>query len=350
MYRNWLLLLVVALGLALSSPAVFTSQQTLANQDAAGDALPEGKDAADVVQQIQQQLFMKGLEGIDTFNKQKAAFYRKYADDPARWQLKLVEVQVAMVSGKANEATALLKEIEAAKDAPEMVKGNASAFHLQGQARDVMAGKIKLDDFGAQIESHLKKYPRVPANRQLAYILVEASAADPAQAEQRLTALANNSYLAIADLAEKKLKVVKIRKELASKPLELSFTAVDGREVDFAKLRGKVVLIDFWATWCGPCMAEVPNVVQIYKKLHDKGFEIVGVSLDSDKEKLIQVAKENEMSWPHQFDGKGWENELAQKYGVQSIPEMWLVNKKGIMRVFNRSQNLGEEVEKLLAE
>src|SRR6204780_1062417 len=72
-----------------------------------------------------------------------------------------------------------------------------------------------------------------------------------------------------------------------SKPLDLKYTAVDGTKVDLATMRGKVVLVDFWATWCPPCRGEVPNVVAAYKKYHDKGFNIVGISLDQDKSALL---------------------------------------------------------------
>src|SRR5471030_1254825 len=72
---------------------------------------------------------------------------------------------------------------------------------------------------------------------------------------------------------------------ILDKPLDLKFTAVDGKKVDLADMRGKVVLIDFWATWCPPCRAEVPDVVATYKKYHDQGFEVVGISLDQDKDR-----------------------------------------------------------------
>ncbi|WP_425615908.1 TlpA family protein disulfide reductase [Anatilimnocola sp. NA78] len=355
MLRAYSIALLALAGLSFTLPPLAAAQDAAPAAQGLSSELPEGKDAAEVFAAIQKQLFAnarKGPEAFEAFGKQRDAFYKKFVDDPVRWELKMLDFQVLGATGKTDEAMALIAEVEAAKDAPEKIKATASAMQVQRRGMDAMSGKLKLEEFTALAEAHLKKYPTAQANRQVAYMLVEATAAaEPtAAAEERLVALSHNSYTAIADLAEKKLKVVRIRKELASKPLELSFTAVDGREVDFAKLRGKVVLIDFWATWCGPCMAEVPNVVQTYKKLNDKGFEIVGISLDSDKEKLIQVAKENEMSWPHQFDGKGWENELAQKYGVQSIPEMWLVNKKGIMKVFNRSNDLAGEIEKLLAE
>src|SRR2546428_2627205 len=102
----------------------------------------------------------------------------------------------------------------------------------------------------------------------------------------------------------------------AEKP-EIKFTAVDGREVDLAKLKGKVVLIDFWATWCGPCVGEVPHVLDAYKKFHDKGFEIIGISLDRDKNALTSFIKQKGMTWPQSFESS---NALADKFGINAIP------------------------------
>ena len=111
--------------------------------------------------------------------------------------------------------------------------------------------------------------------------------------------------------------------------MDLKFTALDGKEVDLAKLKGKVVLVDFWATWCGPCMMELPNVKKAYAQYHDKGFEILGVSLDSDKEKLEATLKAKEMTWAQCFDGKGWKNDVAKKFGIRSIPATFLIGKDG---------------------
>lgn len=132
------------------------------------------------------------------------------------------------------------------------------------------------------------------------------------------------------------------------KPLDMKFTAINGKQIDLAKMKGKVVLIDFWATWCGPCIAELPNVKKTYNKLNQKGFEIIGISLDSNENSLKRFLKKENMPWPQFFDGKGWNNELAKKYGIRSIPAMWLVDQEGNLIDTNARSNLEDKVEKLL--
>lgn len=138
--------------------------------------------------------------------------------------------------------------------------------------------------------------------------------------------------------------------EHVGKPVTIKFTAVDGRAVDLAKLKGKVVLVDFWATWCGPCVAEIPHVVEAYNKYHDQGFEIVGLSFDreGDKDKLIKFTKDKEMPWPQYFDGKFWENDFGQQFNIRSIPAMWLIGKDGNLADVNARQDLAGKVAKLL--
>ena len=138
--------------------------------------------------------------------------------------------------------------------------------------------------------------------------------------------------------------------DLLGKPLELKFTSVDGREADLQKMHGKVVLIDFWASWCGPCMMEMPKVKAAYDKLQPQGFEILGINLDEDKERMQRVLTASNMTWPQSFDGKKWEGAFIKRFGIGSIPTVWLVDKRGILRDLNARGNLVERVEKLLQE
>lgn len=142
--------------------------------------------------------------------------------------------------------------------------------------------------------------------------------------------------------------------ESLGKPFAISGrTSTDGK-FDTASLKGKVVLIDFWATWCGPCRAELPHVKETYAKYHDKGFEIVGVSCDVSDEGLNDFAKDNDMPWVQlretsQSGSENW-HPIAKEYGVLGIPTMFLVDKKGVLRFVDAREGTDEKVAKLLAE
>jgi len=136
--------------------------------------------------------------------------------------------------------------------------------------------------------------------------------------------------------------------DLVGKPLELAGNLADGNPFVWEKYRGKVVIVDFWATWCGPCRKEMPNVKALREKLKDKGFEIVGVSVDKDEEALATYLEENEIPW-ETLAGEA-AGELATKYGVRGIPTMMLIDQKGnVVAVAHHVAALAPEAEKLLA-
>ncbi|MCK4763032.1 MAG: TlpA family protein disulfide reductase [Candidatus Aminicenantes bacterium] len=132
---------------------------------------------------------------------------------------------------------------------------------------------------------------------------------------------------------------------------DFTIKLLDGKIFQMSQQKGKVILIDFWATWCPPCRAELPLLQEYYKKLHKKGFDIIGISLDSKEEKLKEFLKEKKLPWRIAFSGLGWEDKTSGLYGVISIPSYWLIDKKGNLRYFGlREEALKKSVEKLLKE
>ena len=133
-------------------------------------------------------------------------------------------------------------------------------------------------------------------------------------------------------------------------PLDLSFTALDGRKVSLADLKGKVVLIDFWSTTCLPCLREMPELKKLYGKYKSQGLEIVGINLDSNQKVLQRFIQKEEISWPQYFDPAGPTNRLAQEFGIRAIPVVWLVDRHGLLRYLNTSADREGQIEALLSE
>jgi thiol-disulfide isomerase/thioredoxin len=133
------------------------------------------------------------------------------------------------------------------------------------------------------------------------------------------------------------------------KPVEFQFTALDGRPIDSKQLRGKVVLLDFWATWCGPCMAELPKLKAVHERLHAQGFEIVGVSGDTDRAALQSVIQRHQLPWPQLFEERSMPS-LAAKFGIRHYPSMWLIDRQGVVRFISAGANLEEKAKQLLRE
>ena len=120
---------------------------------------------------------------------------------------------------------------------------------------------------------------------------------------------------------------------------------LDGTPISLADYRGKVVLLDFWAVWCGPCLGEIPRIKAVYEKYHDKGFDVISVSLDEDAAVLRAFIKEKEIPWRQIFDGQKWAGHLVQQYGVRGIPAPFLIDRGGkVISVEARGSLLDELV------
>lgn len=168
-------------------------------------------------------------------------------------------------------------------------------------------------------------------------------------------ALAAETYGGVAKLIAKsedenlanlavKLKGSARRLTLPGKQMELTGTLLDGTKFDWSKYRGKVVLVDFWATWCPPCLVEMPNVKRNYELYHDRGFEVVGISLDRDRGALDKYVEKEQLPWSILYEeGAEWNHPMASHYGVMAIPSVILVDREGkVVSLRARGKRLNE--------
>jgi len=139
------------------------------------------------------------------------------------------------------------------------------------------------------------------------------------------------------------------RRQVGIKAADFTQNDLNGKPFTLSSLRGKYVLVDFWASWCAPCRAENPNLIKAYAQLKDKNFEVVGVSLDDSKGPWEYAVKKDSLPWIHVCDLKGWKNGVAQMYGITSVPQNLLIDPQGIIIAKNlRGEDLTEKLSALI--
>ncbi|PHN01335.1 hypothetical protein CRP01_37745 [Flavilitoribacter nigricans DSM 23189 = NBRC 102662] len=222
---------------------------------------------------------------------------------------------------------------------------------FKGYATTLSSVGMEDDAHQLYIEKALNRIPEASATQKMAYAGVLAA----------LKQKTHGNYVYFSDkfietFQESDPEVTaQMKKELEdARSLMVGGTAPDftqetpeGEMLTLSDLRGKVVLIDFWASWCGPCRKENPNVVRVYNQYKDKGFEILSVSLDNKKDRWLQAIEKDQLEWHHVSDLKGWSNEVAQTYDVHSIPQTILLDPEG--KILARNLR-GRSLEAKLAE
>jgi thiol-disulfide isomerase/thioredoxin len=318
---------------------------------------------------------------LTRFAEQGLAFAKNHPDDPRRWEA-IVQmgytapiywkgfkpefdadpgyqnVELDEAAAKAFRAQHVARMVEVCEGEDPSDRQRFGAYQwLTLQARSGVGesgGKPDLSVLAPLTDRLLAKFPDEKGATIAGIYLDFLEPIDPGAA----TAFSNKiktTPVGAAIVAKKEKEAAEKQRVADLRETEIGrikFTAVDGREVDIAKLRGKVVLIDFWATWCGPCIGEIPNVVANYTKYHDQGFEVIGITLESDvddKKKMADFTTKHGMVWPQYFDGKGWQNDLGRKFGINAIPAMFLLDKEGkIASDEARGEKLETEIKRLL--
>ena len=284
----------------------------------------------------------------DDVSRAAEKFLNAYPSDARRWEVialavnspRLADMSDGPVDPVWNKRRDELRdELLAGKDVPDKLwisVAERAADDLDGFRGEPVRDLAKAGRIVEQMALRVPGSDRRKFVEQTYFdaLLKTDSAAAEKLLRQRVSAAETNAP--VKEMAAGTLRIL----EMTRQPLEMKFTAADGREVDLAKLRGKVVLIDFWATWCVPCMKEMPNVRAAYKKYHDRGFEIVGISFDKAPgakrqamEKtaadLNEFAQKNDMPWPHHYDGQFWSNEFGRRFAIHEIPAAFLLDQTG---------------------
>jgi thiol-disulfide isomerase/thioredoxin len=360
-----MLLACVAIGRAASEPTEAEAWAKIGAIKATKLQPPsrgaDGKIPREQLVAYRQKLMGQMLQLMESSN----AFAKRFSKSPhAAAALELAAMTSSQLAGAAgaqfDSARAIVSELAKRDDLPStaaLYVSNGRLRVLQQSTDKSLSKADNLKEQRAVAEAFHKKYP-TNANAGILFYRVGnyAQNVDADMATEMFKMAKAIGPVELQRMAEARLSRIKTTEttpatettEATSTTPDIKFTAIDGREVDLAKLKGKVVLVDFWATWCGPCVGEIPNVKKTYETYHDKGFEIVGISLDSDRAALETFVKEHGMSWPQYFDGKGWKNAISTRFGINAIPATWLIDKDGNVATTNARENLAEKVNALL--
>ena len=284
-------------------------------------------------------------------------FYTKYPEDPRTKEAQRLErelLRAAVQTGNTNFAERLEAVEKNYSASPagareSEIEDRIRRIQRAAQARQFEGQGAVFEEFEKGMRQLAADFPEAQQPYMIALELMQmAERTGDVEKVKSLSEFVVNSKAPEELKADAAFKVKRFT--FLGKPITLKFTAIDGREVDLAKMRDKVVMIDFWATWCPPCVALTPHAKEAYEKYHSKGFEVLAISLDREEEALRDFVKKNDLPWPQYYAGDGEINKIAMEFGIGPIPEVWLIDKKGILRDQNGAVELDKKIEKYLAE
>jgi thiol-disulfide isomerase/thioredoxin len=266
---------------------------------------------------------------------------------PIRWQA--IRTNADLFPALKAETDAVIAKGENKKLVADAYQSRTMGFIIAAKP------ETKPDVLLAEFKVFATKYPKNPSLMNLIGMIVSRVEDSAAKLELYKTIEADFPDTPFAKKAASsriRLEGSLTKLDRVGKPFVLEFTdAIKGSQVSMANLKGKVVVIDFWATWCGPCVAEMPHMKQLYAEFKEKGVEFIGVSLDQPKEaggldKLKAFVAKNGIEWPQYYQGNYWDSEFSSSWGINSIPCIFLVDAEGNLA----SIDAGGKLEKMIPE
>ena len=303
-------------------------------------AQPTGKppDANAAWKQLQQAAVLPGLQHNDeqvaaaalAASEKANAFYNQFPDSSNALAAKILECK-------------LLQTAYDHGDKQVFGKWNGAQANLVPNSG--LSADERFDLRLPVLRELIKRYP----TKEKPYVMLLSLAAMSPDDKARPIA---NEILAdpVSNALKDKAKALLRRLNEVGKPLDVKFMATDGREVDLSQMKGKVVLIDFWATWCVSCVQEIPLIKKDYEKFHSQGFDVVGISFDTDEKTLANFVQKRDLPWPQYIGGHNPQNKFGAEFVIEELPTLWLVDKKGNLRETDANDELPGKIEKLLAE
>ena len=259
---------------------------------------------------------------------QAASFLAKFSQDKA-YENQAIEISRRMLNARTPlefrlepEVYVLGDSLQAKKDKPQEIRKDILAFTARYEKTPIAA---KAFVFGALLAMQLEQKDLTD---QLADTL-QAKYVDEYNVRSFLRHMGRSLY--------------------TGKPFQTELTCLDGSKLSLpADLRGKVVVVDFWATWCPPCVAALPQMKELHQKYSPKGVVFVGISLDRSKDDLAKFIQDNQIPWKQTFTGKVWQDPTAQQYKVESIPNVWVIGADGNVVAESVEDNLADAIDHAL--